>query len=195
MTRRRVLGLVLVLVAGAFAVGCFRTVERVAESPTPSVASSQQPEATPRPTTQVPTATAAATVTSASVTPGPTEAPTSTIAPSGTLTPAPTATSAPWPVITPADPPVQQYGLYLEIEGLTEESVVRGDTVVARGRTTPDALLSINGVVIPVDESGSFEVLLTLDPGPNLIEVVASDLEGNEERKTLAVVSLPESSP
>jgi uncharacterized protein YfaP (DUF2135 family) len=86
---------------------------------------------------------------------------------------------------------VQRYGLFLEIEGLSEDSVVRGDTVVARGRTRPDAVLSINGVVVPVDSSGSFEVLLTLDPGPNIIEVVASDLEGNEETRVLAVVSLP----
>ena len=87
---------------------------------------------------------------------------------------------------------MQRYGLFLEIEGLIEESVVRGDTVVARGRTRPDAVLSINGVVVPLDGSGSFEVLLTLDPGPNIIEVVASDLEGNEETVVLAVVSLPE---
>jgi hypothetical protein len=86
---------------------------------------------------------------------------------------------------------VQRFGLFLEIEGLTEESVVRGDSVVARGRTRPDAVVSINGVVVPVDEIGSFQVLLALDPGPNIIEVIASDIDGNQDVRVLEVVSLP----
>jgi len=169
------------LVAGTLAAaGCFQRVDRVQESPTP------------------------ATETEPSLTPGPTPAPSVAPSPPGTPLPLPegspapasvpsaVATSAPGPSGVPATPDVQRYGLFLEIEGLSEESVVRGDTVVARGRTRPDAVLSINGVVVPVDGSGSFQVLLTLDPGPNIIEVVASDLEGNEETVVLAVVSLPE---
>ncbi len=87
---------------------------------------------------------------------------------------------------------VQSFGLFLEIEGLSEESVVRGDSVTARGRTSADAIVSINGVIVPVDADGYFEVQLSLVPGPNEINVVASDLEGNEESRLLAVVSLPE---
>jgi uncharacterized protein YfaP (DUF2135 family) len=87
---------------------------------------------------------------------------------------------------------VARFGLFLEIDGLGEENVVRGDFIVARGKTSPAAILSINGVIIPVDSNGNFSVQLALDPGPNVIEVVASDLNGNEVSKILAIVALPE---
>jgi uncharacterized protein YfaP (DUF2135 family) len=80
----------------------------------------------------------------------------------------------------------------LEIEGISDESIVRGDSIVARGQTSPGAIVSINGVIVPVDETGRFEVPLLLNPGPNTIEVVASDLDGNQVSTVLAVVSLPE---
>ena len=87
---------------------------------------------------------------------------------------------------------MQTYTLSLQIEGLSDESIVRGDSIVARGQTSPDAIVSINGVIVPVDENGRFEVPLKLDPGPNAIEVVASDLDGNQVSTVLAIVSLPE---
>jgi hypothetical protein len=98
-------------------------------------------------------------------------------------------------VPTPQSVPIsttQRFGLFLEIEGLGEENIVRGDSVVARGQTTPDAILSINGVIVAVSPDGTFEVQLALEPGPNVLEVVASDLDGNEVSKVIAVVSLPE---
>jgi Glucodextranase, domain B len=99
------------------------------------------------------------------------------------------------PSPTPQSVPVsttQRFGLFLEIEGLGDENIVRGDSVVARGQTTPDAILSINGVIVSVSSDGTFEVQLALEPGPNVLEVVASDLDGNEVSKVIAVVSLPE---
>ena len=175
----RALTAALLAVGMLAAAGCFQRVGRAPGPPAPTAAITVTPVASPGPT----------------ATPAPALVPPATIAPEMSPTPgaAPVATavSTPQPANTPVPADVQRYGLFLEIEGLSEDSVVRGDTVVARGRTRPDAVLSINGVVVPVDSSGSFEVLLTLDPGPNIIEVVASDLEGNEETRVLAVVSLP----
>ncbi len=129
-------------------------------------------KSTPR-STPVPTPSTQATPTAAATPPGQQAAPTS----------------------TPQSVPVsttQRFGLFLQIEGLGEENIVRGDSVVARGQTTPDAILSINGVIVSVSPDGTFEVQLALEPGPNVLEVVASDLDGNEVSKVIAVVSLPE---
>jgi len=82
--------------------------------------------------------------------------------------------------------------LFLELQGLSENTVVRGNAIVASGLTSPDAVLSINGVIIPINDDGSFEVTLALTEGPNLLEVVSSDLYGNQESRVLWVVALPE---
>ena len=113
-------------------------------------------------------------------TPQPTATPTST-APTATPQAQASPTATPTPTGSPTAIPVnntQTYSLTLEIEGLSDESIVRGDSIIARGQTTADAIVSINGVIVPVDETGYFEVPLKLDPGPNQIEVVASDLDG-----------------
>ncbi len=128
--------------------------------------------------------------------------------PLSTIAPAPTSVAAPTaaPPAATAIPPVQapsptpitigveptQLGLFLELQGLTDNNVVRGDFIVASGRTSPDAVLSINGVIIPVGDDGSFEVTLALRDGPNLLEIISSDLAGNEESRVLWVVALPE---
>ncbi|MBT4072586.1 MAG: hypothetical protein HOE75_02760 [Chloroflexi bacterium] len=104
------------------------------------------------------------------------------------------ATSAPAPTTVPIQVGTTptQLGLFLELQGLGENTVVRGDAIVASGITSPDAVLSINGVIIPINDDGSFEVTLALTEGPNLLEVVSSDLSGNQESRALWVVALPE---
>lgn len=122
-------------------------------------------------------------------------------APTATTGPVlPTATAVPQSGATPVptSAPIQigtsptQLGLFLELQGLSENTVVRGDAIVASGFTSPDAVLSINGVIIPINDDGSFEVALALSEGPNLLEVVSSDLSGNQESRALWVVALPE---
>ncbi|MBI2965645.1 MAG: hypothetical protein HYY34_05530 [Chloroflexi bacterium] len=82
--------------------------------------------------------------------------------------------------------------LTLDIFGIGEETIVRGASIIVAGRTRADAVLSINGVIIPMDADGRFEVTVALNPGPNLIEVVASDLDGNQKSRVLTVIALPE---
>ena len=124
------------------------------------------------------------------------EADTPIPAPSATAAPATaTATSvpvAPTPISIQVGTAPTQIGLFLELQGLSENTVVRGDAIVASGLTSPDAVLSINGVIIPINDDGSFEVTLALTEGPNLLEVVSSDLSGNQESRVLWVVALPE---
>jgi len=111
---------------------------------------------------------------------------TATAPPAQTATTQPTVTPEP----TSTRVPVSTFGLYLEIVGLSEEVIVRGDTLFLTGRTNPDAVMSVNGVIIPVESDGSFGVNLALKIGPNLIEVVASDLSGATESRVITVISL-----
>ena len=119
--------------------------------------------------------------------PAPTSPPVPTLS---TAVPEPAATPIP---ITIGSSPTQ-FGLFLELQGLGENTVVRGNAIVASGQTSPDAVLSINGVIIPINDDGSFEVTLALNEGPNLLEIVSSDLSGNQESRVLWVVALPEGS-
>ena len=205
MTRTVALGLALVA-GGLVSAACVQSVGRATptpQAPAPTATSlpgAATPAAAPQPT-RVPSATAGAApspVPMATATSRPAIAlQTPTAAPGATASPRPAATAPPAPAATPTAQAVPvstiaRFGLFLEIDGLGEENVVRGDFIVARGKTSPAAILSINGVIIPVDSEGNFSVQLALEPGPNIIEVVASDLEGNEVSKIIAVVALPE---
>lgn len=175
LARVKYLGLALALAATASLVACAQTAAR--NEPTPTAV--PEPTQTAVPPTQTPS-------------------PSPTPEPSPTATPEPTATVQPTPVVSPTAIPVnntQTYTLSLQIEGISDESIVRGDSIVLRGQTTADAIVSINGVIVPVDETGLFEVPLSLEPGPNRIVVVASDLDGDEVSASFLVVSLPEEEP
>ena len=65
--------------------------------------------------------------------------------------------------------------------------------VVIQGAVSPDATVSVNGLLASVDPSGSFQtdVPLALAEGHNLIEIVASDLEGNVISQVLTLIYLP----
>ena len=129
--------------------------------------------------------------------PTPTPTPTSAPAPTATAPPPPTPTraadTAPTPTPTAAATLTPDEGerLFLGIAEPQDESVVDTETVAVRGSTTADAVVSVNGAVVEVDAQGSFEATVTLEDGPNLIEVVASDLTGAEESVDIVVVYLP----
>lgn len=163
----------LALIASVTA-ACVESLPRGTATPT----TGPQPTATA--TAQAsPTQAATATATMAAATPSPTSGP----APSATPTPDTTTVS---------NTGVQRYGLFIELEGVSPDSIVYGTNITVSGLTAPDAVLSIQGVIVPVEADGSFSYPVVLDAGPNIIEVVASDLAGNVISQQIAVVSLPE---
>jgi len=89
--------------------------------------------------------------------------------------------------ITP--PPTLEF--FLTVTQPAGDSIIDADKVEVRGRTTPDAVVSVNGELAEVDEEGNFTMMVVLEEGPNTIEDIASDLEGNEERHTLVIVYVP----
>ena len=72
-----------------------------------------------------------------------------------------------------------------------DQSVVSTDTIPVTGRTSSDAIATVNGVSIPVDELGIFSTDVTLEPGPNIIEIVVSSATGEVRSALIAVIYRP----
>lgn len=71
------------------------------------------------------------------------------------------------------------------------ESVVTSRPIAVKGVTSIDAVVSVNDDIVTVDASGSFSALVSLEEGPNFIEVVASDFNGHSSTVTLTVIYIP----
>jgi hypothetical protein len=115
------------------------------------------------------------------ITPTPTPTPTSIMS---TPTPTPLAT----PTATPA-------ALFLTITSPQDQSTVSTANVTVSGSTIPGAVVSVsvdsNVVIADVDQNGNFQTLVTLDEGPNFVEVDASDPLGNQVSANVSVVYAP----
>ena len=72
-----------------------------------------------------------------------------------------------------------------------DQSVVSDSTVRLSGRTGPEAVVSVNGVSVPVDLLGIFSTTVTLEPGPNIIDVVATDTDGRVLSAVIAIIFRP----
>jgi len=68
-----------------------------------------------------------------------------------------------------------------------DNSVVEARELEIKGHTIPGATVSINGDLTVADSDGLFGITIILEEGPNIIEIIASDDEGNEARTSLAV--------
>ena len=72
-----------------------------------------------------------------------------------------------------------------------DQSIVTEQSVRLSGRTGPEAITSVNGVSVTVDELGFFSTTVTLEPGPNIIDVVATDPDGRVLSTVIAVIYRP----
>ena len=116
-----------------------------------------------------------------SATPPPTFSPVTT--PTVTPTPAPGSTPA---AAVPA-------ALSLTITAPQDEVVVKDSILRVMGRTSPDAVVSVNGnIVRSVDMDGNFSAAVSLLEGPNLLEVIATDYGGSQASQVLTVIYTPQ---
>ncbi len=85
------------------------------------------------------------------------------------------ATTAP---ATAATPP----GGLLTVTILSPEDnvVVSAPQVEITGQSAPNAVITLNDEITLADATGAFSAAVPLVEGPNVIEVVASDVDGNE---------------
>ncbi len=117
--------------------------------------------------------------------------PTPTVIPTPTPTPAPTATPAPTPVPEASQPSE----LLLDISIDADNRVIRSPEITLDGRASPDATVSVNGQLLSQDDFGEFRAnqsTPSLKEGPNLIEVIASDLSGEVRSQVMTVIFTPE---
>lgn len=106
---------------------------------------------------------------------------------------APVAPEAAAPEAT-VDAEVEQAigALFLEmISPDSNELFVTQSSFEFSGRTTVDALLSVNDHVLEVDEQGHFTLNMDLEEGPNVVEVVASNALGEQFDEVLLVIYEP----
>lgn len=115
----------------------------------------------------------------------PVSAPVPTATPAAALAPA--ASPTPIGAVTPA-PKEAPETFFLEIITPKDESVVQDAVVLVQGRTAPDAVVSVEGQPVEVDGSGNFFATVTLEEGPNSIEVIASDFQGNHESRLISLI-------
>jgi len=130
--------------------------------------SDSSPSDTPQATSTMPSATASGTATF-------TQTPGTSASPTVSGTPVATAVSG---------------ALTLSILGPVDEIVVDTSTVTVRGQATAGAEVSVNGNVVNVDTNGSFTTIVTLEEGPNEIEIMATDEAENEASITITVFYL-----
>ncbi len=72
-----------------------------------------------------------------------------------------------------------------------DQSIVSASRQPIAGRTAPDAIVSVNGVGVEVDVAGAFSTTVTLEQGPNIIEVVGTSPDGRVLSAVLAVIFRP----
>ena len=64
-------------------------------------------------------------------------------------------------------------------------------TIPLIGGARADAVVGVNGTPVEVNVLGILSTTVTLEDGPNFIEVVATDIQGNVRFQTVAVFYLP----
>lgn len=175
-TRLRAAGIALAVLGALTIAACS------ADEPTPT--SAPAPTDTPRPT---PTATPAATATATPVPPTATATP----VPTPTPTPVPTATPTATPVPTATPTPAPEDFVLHIIEPVEEVTLTTNPTLLVSGRTRVDAVVSVNDTFVEPDINGLFSTELTLDDGPNIVEVVASISTGEQLSTVLVVIYEP----
>lgn len=87
----------------------------------------------------------------------------------------------------PGDPAGSSEGITQTSGSLTvrllepqDGDTVQTEIVTVKGKAPPETVVTVNDDILVVGAEGEFESDVALEEGPNVIEIVASDLEGNE---------------
>ena len=81
--------------------------------------------------------------------------------------------------------------LFLTIIEPADESVLDVNTVTIRGQTLAGAIVSINGDPADVESNGSFSLAVTLEEGPNVFDIIATNQAEDEVTSQLIVYFAP----
>jgi len=120
--------------------------------------------------------------------------PTSEIPPTIPATAAPQealSTSTLPPLATEPLVPDGSGALWLQILSPQDEAIVNLPYVDVIGSAPAGAVVSVNEEILLVGADQQFKTTLSLEEGPNLIEIVASDEDGNETSLLLTLTYEP----
>jgi len=119
-----------------------------------------------------------------------TAVPQPTLIPGNTQSAIATPTSVP---ATPAPTAVATEGdLFLQLVSPEEAEIFTdASTLTVAGRTRVDAVVTINDTIVEPNIDGEFSLDVTLEEGPNIIEVVASVASGEQMDLVLVALYLP----
>ena len=81
--------------------------------------------------------------------------------------------------------------LALQVLAPQDDAVVNAPQVDVIGLAPAGTVVSVNDDILIVGADGQFKSTLSLDEGPNLVEIVASDGSGNEASQILTVTYEP----
>jgi hypothetical protein len=70
--------------------------------------------------------------------------------------------------------------LWVRVISHQDGDTVNTPVITLKGQAPADAVVTVNDEIILVSQDQTFETQVKLDEGPNLIEIVASDVNGNE---------------
>ena len=79
----------------------------------------------------------------------------------------------------------------LVIDEPPPQSIVAQPRQRLAGHTSPQAVVSVNGVSVAVNPFGAFDTTVTLEPGPNIIEVVSTNQDGQVLSAIVPVIYRP----
>jgi len=96
------------------------------------------------------------------------------------------------PTLTPMFKSTADGSFFLEITSPEQsEVIVDKNSIAVAGRTTQDAAVSVNDSFVDVDIQGKFEKVVPLEDDINIIEVVASTIDGAQLEQVLTVIYSP----
>ena len=79
----------------------------------------------------------------------------------------------------------------LLVTGPRDLSIVSNRILRLTGRTGPEAVVSVDGASLAVDVQGNFATSVRLEPGPNIIDVVATNSDGRVMSAVVAIIYRP----
>ena len=85
----------------------------------------------------------------------------------------------------------KQGDLSIQLFSPKDGEVFNTPEIQVSGRAPAETVISINDQIILVTKTGEFSVPVSLEEGPNVIELVASDMDGNELNIILTVMYEP----
>jgi hypothetical protein len=92
----------------------------------------------------------------------------------------PTAQSSVTPDTPDTTSGVLQSAISLKITEPTDAAEISSNTVAVKGETVPGATVTVNDAVSTADDNGNFSVTISLEQGPNAIDIIATDDNGQQ---------------